>query len=331
MVLNRHVVFLGALVLVLGCNPKKTSFEFVVLPDTQSYMETYPDIYLSQMQWIADHKKRFSFVIHEGDITQNNSDREWRLAKKGFNILEANVPYTFSLGNHDMGSGKGVFADVRNTEKANAHFDLQALKVNNQVMASFPKGTVDNLCSKFKIADYTWLVFSLEFGPRNKTIDWVNDVIEKHPKAKVIINTHAYLYDDSTLHGGDHWWQPQAYGIGKDTGEEAVNNGVQLWDKLVKKHPGILMVFSGHILKSGVGALVSKGDHGNKVYQMLANYQKGVEGSKNGGNGFLRIVKVDLKRQLISVSTYSPWLDAYKEDDAHDFSFENVNFKYDEF
>ena len=323
---NRHVVYMAVIVLVLGCNDQKTSFEFVVLPDTQSYMETYSDIYLSQMQWIADHSHRFAFVIHEGDITQNNSDKQWKLAKEGFDILESRVPYTFSLGNHDMGSVQGVYADQRNTTMANHYFDLNALKATNNVIASFPEGTVDNLCSAFEIGGYTWLVFSLEFGPRNKTIAWANKVIEKHPKAKVIINTHAYLYDDGTLHGGDHWWQPQDYGIGKDTGEEAVNNGVQLWDKLIKKHPGILMVFSGHILKTGVSTLISKGDYGNKVYQMLANYQKGVEGSRNGGNGFLRIIKVDLARETIRVSTYSPWLDAYKEDKAHDFSFENLNF-----
>src|SRR5699024_5650913 len=129
-----------------------------------------------------------------------------------------------------------------------------------------------------------------------------------------IINTHAYLYEDSTWQDGDDWWQPQAYGIGKDTGAQCVNNGKQLWDKLVKKYPNMMMVFSGHVLKSGVGTLVSKGEHGNSVYQMLANYQKGVEGSKNGGNGFLRIVKVDVLNNTISISTYSPWLDAYKED-----------------
>lgn len=324
--MNRHVLVISALVLILGCNPKKTSFEFVVLPDTQSYMETYPDIYMSQMQWIADHKQRFSFVIHEGDITQNNTEKEWRLAKEGFNKLEGKLPYTFSLGNHDMGSGPGVFADIRNTEMANTYFDVKTLELNNKVMASFPTGSVDNLCSVFEIAGFQWLVFSLEFGPRNKTIDWVDETIRKYPDAKVIINTHAYLYEDSTWHGGDDWWQPQAYGIGKDTEEESVNNGRQLWDKLIKKHPQILMVFSGHILKSGVGTLVSKGQQGNTVYQMLANYQKGVEGSKNGGNGFLRIVKVDTQHHTISVSTYSPWLDAYKEDPAHDFSFENVKF-----
>lgn len=326
MSIGRYIIYISALVLVLGCSPEKTSFEFVALPDTQSYMEAYPEIYKSQMQWIAENKQRFSFVLHQGDITQNNSPKEWELAKQGFDIINNKVPFSFSLGNHDMGSGPGLFADTRNTQMANSYFELDNLKSSNNVIASFPKGTVDNLCSIFDIAGYKWLVFSLEFGPRNKTIDWVKEMIEKHPEAKIIINTHAYLYEDSTWQDGDDWWQPQAYGIGKDTGAQAVNNGKQLWDKLVKKYPNMMMVFSGHVLKSGVGTLVSKGEHGNSVYQMLANYQKGVEGSKNGGNGFLRIVKVDVLNNTISISTYSPWLDAYKEDSAHDFSFDNVKF-----
>ena len=142
----------------------------------------------------------------------------------------------------------------------------------------------------------------------------------------IIINTHAYLYEDSTWQDEEDWWQPQAYGVGKSTGEEAVNNGKQLWDKLIKKHPNIMMVFSGHVLKSGVGTLVSTGDHNNKVYQMLANYQKGVNNSKNGGDGYLRIIRVDRNKSEISVKTYSPWLNKYKNDSEHEFTFSNVTF-----
>ena len=76
-----------------------------------------------------------------------------------------------------------------------------------------------------------------------------------------------------------------------------------------------------------MGTLVSEGENTNKVYQMLANYQKGVEGSENGGNGFLRIIKVDPKNQRIEVKTYSPWLDEFMDEKEHDFTFENVQIK----
>lgn len=72
--------------------------------------------------------------------------------------------------------------------------------------------------------------------------------------------------------------------------------------------------------------MVSTGFHGNEVYQMLANYQQGVEGSVDGGNGFLRIITIDPVNEDIRVQTYSPWIDAYKLDAAYDFEFENVKF-----
>ena len=81
---------------------QEESFEFVVLPDTQTYVEEYPEIYLHQMQWLANNKDRFSFALHVGDITQNNNGKEWDIAKKGFKSIDGKVPYSFALGNHDM-------------------------------------------------------------------------------------------------------------------------------------------------------------------------------------------------------------------------------------
>ena len=53
------------------------------------------------------------------------------------------------------------------------------------------------------------------------------------------------------------------------------------------------MVFSGHVLHSGTGQLVSAGVHGSHVYQMLANYQSGVRAPKTvetASCGSLRLI-----------------------------------------
>ena len=76
-----------------------------------------------------------------------------------------------------------------------------------------------------------------------------------------------------------------------------------MWDKLVSKYPNILFVFSGHVLNGGVGTLVSTGEQGNKVYQMLANFQDGVKGTNRGQTGFLRIVDIDVKKKQVKVTT----------------------------
>ena len=309
----------------LSCKAQD-SFEFVVVPDTQTYVEEFPEVYMKQMEWIANEGKRFAFMLHVGDITQNNSDDEWALAQKGLYLLNGKVPYTLALGNHDMGSKAGAFADTRNTEFANRYFPLNDYIKNSNAIAVFPENTIDNSCSEFKLLGDDWLVFSLEFGPRNKTITWVKSIIEKYPNHKIIINTHAYLFHDNTHLDGNDWALPQNYGVGKLTDEDAVNDGGQLWEKLVKKHKNILMVFTGHITGSGVGNLVSEGDNGNKVYQMLANYQKGVKTVEKGDSGYLRIIKVDKTAKTISVKTYSPWLNQYKTEPDQEFTFENITF-----
>lgn len=46
-------------------------------------------------------------------------------------------------------------------------------------------------------------------------------------------------------------------------------------------------VFNGHVLDTGAGRLVGVGDHGNRVYQILANYQF----QPYGGGSFLRLIE----------------------------------------
>jgi hypothetical protein len=129
------------------------------------------------------------------------------------------------------------------------------------------------------------------------------------------------MYSDDLRMGAapNHKWLPEAYGLGKDTGENAANNGEAIWEKLASRYQNIVFVFSGHVLNDGTGLLVSKGIHGNNVYQMLSNYQSGVEGSEMGGSGYLRILDIDPKSKSVKVKTYSPYLDAYKTEPDQEF------------
>ena len=55
---------------------------------------------------------------------------------------------------------------------------------------------------------------------------------------------------------------------------------------------------------------------------MLANYQRGVEGSRLGGEGYLRIVTFNRKTREIDVKTYSTWNKAYHPSEHHNFKSE---------
>lgn len=298
----------------------------VLLPDTQTYAEKYPEVLDSQVNWVVRNAKQIDFVLQQGDLTQNNNDKEWKVIQNAFVKLNGIVPYVLAAGNHDMGSADGKFADVRNSALFNSYFPLTKMSELPGFGGFAEDGKMDNAFYLFKTGKIKWLVITLEFGPRNSILNWAGTIIEKFPDHSVIVNTHSYMYSDSTRQGpGDHW-RPQVYGVGKDRGDSAVNDGEEIWAKLVKKHPNTRFVFSGHILNTGVGTLVSFNEAGFPVYQMLANYQEGVKGSVKGGNGWLRVLDMDFKKRTLKVTTYSPFINAFMENPQHNFIIREVLF-----
>lgn len=312
--------------LVMSCSSSKDIATFVILPDTQTYLEQCPEVFDSQIDWIVENNKDIDAVIQVGDLTQDNSPVEWQYMRKEFARLDdVGLPYMVLWGNHDIGSGPGKFSDVHNTVNANRYFRHDEWSERSYWGGSADGKTLDNYFTTFRAGGIDWLAVNMEFGPSDDAVRWADSVITRNPDKKVIFNTHAYLYSDSSLHDGDDWWLPQAYGIGKEPGR-TVNDGAALWNKLVSKHGNIVAVFCGHILKSGVGTLVSTGDNGNRVCQMLANFQRGVEGSRLGGEGYLRIVKFNRRTKEIDVRTYSTWNRDYHPSPQHNFKISDVDF-----
>ena len=303
------------------------SFTIAVLPDTQKYAELAPDIFTAQTQWLADNKvaNNIVFVLHEGDITENNNDTEWARTDTSMSILDGVVPYALATGSHDMGAEGPPDADSRDTTLFNTYFPVSRYQGLPTFGGVYKAGKLDNSYHFFSAGGVDWLVLALEFGPRDPVLDWANQVVSNYPDRKTILVTHTYLYSDNTLHGsgiegGQVWWNPHNYGIKNEPG--GVNDGVEMWDKLVRLHSNIVMVLNGHVLNDGTGQLVSIGDGGNNVYQMLANYQT----LSNGGNGYLRLLEFDPAQETVSVKTYSPYLDAYLTDAENQFEFLNVDF-----
>lgn len=309
-----------------SCSSSRQVSTFVVLPDTQTYLEQCPEVFDSQIDWLVANRKKIDAVFQVGDLTQGNSPTEWSYMQKSFARVEkAGIPYSVVWGNHDIGSKPGKFSDVHNTTVANKYFPLSSWQQRKYWGASADGKTLDNYYITFKSGGADWLVLNMEFGPPDEALMWADSVVSMNPDKYVILNTHAYLYSDSTLLDGKDWWRPQAYGIGQEPGR-TVNDGAGIWEKLLSKHRNVIAVFCGHILKSGVGTLVSTGERGNKVYQMLANFQRGVTDSKLGGEGYLRIVTFNRKTKEIDVKTYSTWNKSFHPSEHHNFTFTRVDF-----
>lgn len=289
---------------------RKKPFTIVVLPDTQLYSLRHPRIFAEQTRWINEqkHALNIAFVIHEGDITHRNTEKEWEVADRAMSILDDTVPYCIALGNHDLGPGGR--AKNRNADLFNKHFGPQRFKKKSWYGGHFGIGN-ENAFYLIDAAGMKFLILCLEFGPRNEVLQWADKIVAKHKNRRAIIVTHCYTNSDDTRVGEGDELNPHSFG-------SKGNDGDEIWENFVKKHKNIFLVLSGHILNDGLGRLTSIGDYGNNVHQILANYQM----KKNGGNGWLRIMKFVPAQDKIVVTTYSPVLKKYATDAQNQFELE---------
>ncbi|MBN2579794.1 MAG: metallophosphoesterase [Pirellulales bacterium] len=289
------------------------SWTLAILPDTQHYAERHPTILTSQVQFLADSKEKLNlaFVLQEGDATNRNTPAEWKRVSKAFALLEkAGVDYLIAPGNHDYPVKYKTF-DGRSASLMNEYFPVTRLKKQPTFGGVWPgePDSTHNSYSLFSAGGTDWLVLALEFGPRNEVVAWADKILKKYPKRKAMIVTHAYLYCDGTRYdwaakGNKQAWSPHSGGYEKLSVD--VNDGEEMWNKL-KGNANLKFVFCGHVLNDGEGYLVSRGDHGNVVHQILANYQF----LRKGGLGYMRLMEFLPDGETVHVRTYSPWLDKH--------------------
>jgi hypothetical protein len=293
------------------------SWTLAVLPDTQVYSESYPELFKDQTRWIVANKDRYNikYVLHLGDIVNvPRATNQWVNAKAAISILDGQVPYALATGNHDHGATVGsdrttLFNDFFPTTNYLSWPTLGGLMESNKL---------ENSYHLFSAGGVDWIIFALEWGPRNSPVAWASQVLASHPNRKAILITHAFMYFDDTRYdwvvkGAAQQWSPYSYGTAADP--DGTNDGEDLWQKLVNVHPNFVMVFNGHVLDDGLGRLSSTNNFGGVVHQMLVNYQM----KTLGGEAFLRLVEFHPDGKTVQVKAYSPYYGTYKTDPQNQF------------
>lgn len=287
-------------------------WSLVVLPDTQEYAVQFPDILVAQTRWIADNAEalRIRYVLHVGDVTEGNSPEEWAWARYAFDELDGVVPLVVVPGNHDYAPDQERYSGL--TEWV----PVSKVEALPGFAGLFEGHRVDNSAHTFEVDGERWLILALEWGPRDQVLDWAADVLDSHPEHQAIVLTHAYLFSDGTRYdwagkGATQTWSPPSYPsrLWPD-----VNDGEEIWLRLIEPRDQVRLVVCGHAAGNGVARLTSKSRGGTSVHQLLANYQD----YEMGGGGYLRIMRFFPDR--IEVRTYSPWLDLEYDDGDNRFA-----------
>lgn len=287
-------------------------FTIVALPDTQFYSSTYPQIFAAQTQWIANHvqDQNIKLVFGLGDIVDGGGvAAQWQNADAAYRLLDGKVPYMAAIGNHDYDQNNPA-GRTASTKNFNSFFGPARYAGASWYRGNFPAGSNENFYGIFNINGRNYLILVLEFAPRDTSLAWAEGVIKANPDKDIIIVTHMFTYADNTRISQCDQNSAGSFGVGQD------NNGEDMWWKLVRKYPNIHLVLSGHVVQGdGTGRRMDLGLNGNLVNQILSDYQS----YALGGSGYLRLVRISPSLNRVSVSTYSPYLDAALTDDHNQF------------
>jgi hypothetical protein len=303
-------------------------FSIVLMPDTQFYVQSYPEMFTSEARWIAEQKDAMgiSFVLHLGDIVETPTlPGEWGRADQSMAMLDAaHIPYALCAGNHDI--------DTRTREGTLLNMTFPPSRFAPRLQGTFEPDKVENSYHLMEGGGRTWLVVALEFGPRDEVVTWADAIFKAHADKPAILLTHAYMYlgdqryDNVRFPDPKQYWNPKNYVLPGTT-----NDGEDLWQKLVSKNDNVVFVFSGHAtFNEGAAGLIStRRPNGHFLHEMLSNYQgcpsdfncinRMTKKPVRGGEGMLRIVHVDPASRVAKVRTYSPFLMMSRMEPEHQF------------
>jgi hypothetical protein len=288
-------------------------WSIVLLPDTQVYSQNYPGVFSSQTSWIREHARSHNirYVLHLGDIVNNNSIPEWEAASESMGLLDGIVPYTIVGGNHDYGpSGNAATRDTL----MNTYFLQSDYESWTTFGGAMEAGKMDNTYHLFEAGGVEWIVFAIEWGPRDSTLDWVASVYDQYPTRRGIFVTHAFVNNNDLRYDITDTENSQSYNPHYYSTPGGVNDGQEIWDKLIKNY-NFTWVFNGHVLGDGTGYRVDNNLAGEPVHQMLVNYQM----RNLGGEAYMRILEFQPDGETVKLSSYSPLYDNYLTASDQDF------------
>jgi hypothetical protein len=303
-------------------------FSIIILPDTQYYSSRYPDIFFQQMDWIVKNKTllNIQYVVHMGDITNNNKEYAWNVASSSFKILEKEgIPYSIVCGDNDIKNpDRNEYDGIRHTELLNRYFPASRFDKPGSWWSGgfFEPGKIDNYYCLFNYRNDKYMIMNLEIAPRSAVIKWAGNIISQNDSRRVIIVTHDYIdrygkrLDDLKSFGMD----------GRDGSDKLKGNNAEgLFEKLIIRYPNIFLVLCGH--KEGTFEKTVRirdtryPEKKRKLFEILSDFQnekiKGTD--EKSGKGLLRVLKIYPEKDEIVISTVSALTGKSKKEEIHLF------------
>jgi hypothetical protein len=286
----------------------KKDFSIIPLPDTQYYTAQINGatnaLYKSQMNWVVAKKDSLNikFISGLGDCVENGdnggNDVEWKRADTAMKIIETattvaftnGIPYGLNVGNHDQSPGGNPNGT---TTFYNQYFGTSRFSGRAYWGGNFGSNA-DNNYQLFTAEGIDFLVINLEYdvAASSTVLAWAAGLVQTYSTRKVIVASHWLVNLDGSFSA----------------------QGLATYNAL-KAYPNFFLMLCGHVAGEARRTDVF---NGNVVHSLMSDYQ----GRTNGGNGWIRVVKLRPSIGKINVSTYSPALNLSETDADSQFALD---------
>lgn len=319
----------------IGCVQKKmlakdsddnSWFQIAVLPDTQYYTaerhNATLDMFERQIEWITTNYKneKIAYVAHLGDISDHGEKFpiEWERARNMMYRLEKplpgladGIPYGVAVGNHDTtpnGKPKALKTGYDRSfgrahfmgksyyggsygELNDNHFDL--ITAGGQDFIILYIAYNENSVKKKDLYDAAY---------EKEVLNWTGEILKQYKDRKAIIVSHSMLKKPKGSNSNFVPGQSKELGTSNFTAQ-----GKVLYEHF-KYYPNVFMMLCGHI--SGEGYRTET-FNGNTIKMYLSDYQGRrnppySEKDRNGGNGTMRLMKINPSKETLEVRTFIP-------------------------
>ncbi len=268
--------------------PPPGAFTIVVIPDTQGYRgratkatPQSPDpltnpVFQNHTRWIVENRvaQNIVFVSHVGDIVDIDNPEQWQLARECLDRLHGVVPYSLTVGNHDMSSrgDASLFQRFFPAERFRAFPWYGGSYAHDRPDQNVSANNVNSF-QLFSAGGLDFIHLSLECNAPDDVVAWADGLLRRHAGRRALVTTHMDLGPVARPKtNAGYISDPKGRMTWTKIHGPRGNSAVQLWDKLFRRHAHLGFIFSGDQSRTTAMRLAARGDAGNPVHSLLSDY-----------------------------------------------------------
>lgn len=245
-----------------------------IFGDIQAYTknDSYLPYYRESLRWIVSHNDCIRFVMHTGDVTDNNYISQWERFYSATEPFSTTVPFYTCIGNHDYLCFNPPPRFHRDSTHFNEYVGFQSTV--SHIEAYYEAGNYENVLVRESLfGEDTVYLLILELNPRIPVVSWADSLVKTMSNSNIILVNHRFISANGLRYNNKLYFT------------DSLSTSPQyVWENLIYNNDNIRCVLCGHV-NSLSRVLYSTNAVGRIVPQVEFNIQK----LPHGGNGYIEL------------------------------------------